>query len=69
VIPACCWARLRGPIWDRTSCAMLNDLRVRGRHTSRFDAANRRRPACKRYRYFLGVKWSQVQILSARPKK
>ena len=22
-----------------------------------------------RYRYFLGVKWSQVQILSARPKE
>ena len=27
---------------------------------------NRQRPAETRYRYFLGVKWSQVQILSAR---
>jgi hypothetical protein len=27
------------------------------------------RPAEMRYRYLLGVKWSQVQILSARLKK
>jgi hypothetical protein len=27
------------------------------------------RPAQMRYRYLLGVKWSQVQILSARPQK
>ena len=27
------------------------------------------RPAEMRYRYLLGVKWSQVQILSARPNK
>jgi len=26
------------------------------------------RPAEMRYHYFLGVKWSQVQILSARPE-
>src|SRR5882757_10212956 len=47
---------------------MLNDTRVRERHASR--------PGRKQvttwethYRYFLGVKWSQVQILSARPQK
>jgi hypothetical protein len=48
---------------------MLNDLRVSERHASRLDAGNRQRTACMRYRYFLGVKWSQVQILSARHTK
>jgi hypothetical protein len=44
---------------------MLNDLRVRERHTHH-DRGSLRRTGKTRYRYFLGVKWSQVQILSAR---
>jgi hypothetical protein len=47
---------------------MPNDLHVRERHTPRPGRKNRRRPGKTRYRYFLGVKWSQVQILSARHK-
>jgi hypothetical protein len=46
---------------------MLNDLRVRERYISRNNGKRRRRPGKTRYRHFLGVKWSQVQILSARP--
>lgn len=53
-----------GPVWDHTSCAMLNDLRVHDRHASRRQRENRRRPGKMRYRYSLGVKWSQVRILS-----
>jgi hypothetical protein len=48
---------------------MLNDLRVPERHLSRVNHEERRRPAETCYRCFLGVKWSQVQILSARPEK
>jgi hypothetical protein len=58
-----------GPFWDHTLCAMVNDLRVCARlvwpQTDRalvVTCGN----AC---RYFLGVKWSQVQILSARRPK
>jgi hypothetical protein len=45
---------------------MLNDLRVRERYTSRNNGERRRPPGKTRYRHFLGVKWSQVQILAAR---
>ena len=45
---------------------MPNDLHVSERHIPRPGGENRRRPEKTRYRYFLGVKWSQVQILSAR---
>src|ERR1700736_569880 len=55
-----------GPPGDHTSCAMPNDLHVSERHTPRPGRENRRRPGRTHYRYFLGVKWSQVQILSAR---
>jgi len=55
-----------GPRWDHTSCAMLNDVRVSARHTARLRSRNHRQPGETRYRCFLGVKWSQVQILSAR---
>src|SRR5271163_3368267 len=55
-----------GPPRDHTSCALMNDLRVSERHTPRPGSENHRRPGKTRYRYFLGVKWSQVQILSAR---
>ncbi len=55
-----------GPPWDHTLCAMLNDLRVHERHASRRRGENHQRTGEMRYRYFLGVKWSQVQILSAR---
>ncbi len=48
---------------------MLNDLHVHERHTLRPGHGYRRRPGETRYRYFLGVKWSQVQILSVRPEK
>jgi hypothetical protein len=48
---------------------MPNDLHVSERHTPRPGSENRRRPGKTRYRYFLGVKWSPVQIPSARPKK
>jgi hypothetical protein len=48
---------------------MPNDLHVRERHTPRLTAESARRPGKTRYRYFLGVKWSQVQILSARREK
>jgi hypothetical protein len=48
---------------------MPNDLHVSERHTPRPGSEIRRRPGKTRYRYFLGVKWSQVQILSARPNK
>jgi hypothetical protein len=49
-------------------CAMLNDLHVGERHTPRPRPRQRRRPGKTRYRDFLGVKWSQIQILSARPE-
>src|SRR5277367_5237013 len=55
-----------GPPRDHTSCALMNDLRVSERHTPRPGSENHRRPGKTRYRYLLGVKWSQVQILSAR---
>jgi len=48
---------------------MLNDLRVCERHALYLNRDNHRRPAETHYRYFLGVKWSQVQILSARREK
>lgn len=48
---------------------MLNDLRVHERHASRRWGENRQRAGEMRYRYFLGVKWAQVQILSARHRK
>jgi len=48
---------------------MPNDLHVSERHKPRPGSENRRRPGKARYRYFLGVKWSQVQILSARRSK
>ena len=48
---------------------MVNDLRVCERLASLEAAAWQRRPAEMRCRHFLGVKWSQVQILSARPEK
>src|ERR1700704_5558190 len=48
---------------------MVNDLRVCERLASLEAAAWQRRPAEIRCRHFLGVKWSQVQILSARPGK
>ena len=47
---------------------MPNDLHARERLTRRLRGVNRRRPGKTRYRSFLGVKWSQVQILSARPE-
>jgi hypothetical protein len=47
----------------------MNDLRVSERHTPRPGSENHRRPGKTRYRYFLGVKWSQVQILSADQRK
>jgi hypothetical protein len=46
---------------------MLNDLRVPERHVVRISHNELRRPGKSLFRYFLGVKWSQVQILSARP--
>ncbi len=55
-----------GPSWDHTLCAMLHDLRVHERHASGRWGENRQRAGEMRYRYFLGVKWSQFQILSAR---
>ena len=48
---------------------MLNDLHVHERHASRRWGENRQRTVEMRYRYSLGVKWSQVQILSARQEK
>ena len=61
---------LRGPVWDHTLCAMLNDLRVGlQRHAAPSQARVTAGGLGRRvYRYFLGVKWSQVQILSARPE-
>jgi hypothetical protein len=50
-------------------CALVNDLRVCERVALAQTAADHQRPAEMRYRYLLGVKWSQVQILSARPEK
>src|SRR4029077_6927265 len=57
-----------GPAKDRTSCAMptcasMNVMRVHQR------PADYARPGQTRYRYFLGVKWSRVQILSERPRE
>jgi hypothetical protein len=45
---------------------MLNALRMRERHASRHQREIRQRTRETCYRYFLDVKWSQVQILSAR---
>ena len=50
-------------------CANVDDLRVCARYARmevryRLPATSR-----KRYPYLLGVKWSQIQILSARPKQ
>ncbi len=45
---------------------MSNNLRVSERHTSRLGGRNCLRPEETRHHCFLGVKWSQVQILSAR---
>ena len=42
-------------------------LHVRNVTNQRRGSEDRQRPGKTRYRYFLGVKWSQVQILSARP--
>jgi hypothetical protein len=47
---------------------MVNDLGFCARHRRRITATHICRPAEMCYRYFLGVKWSQVQILSARPE-
>ena len=56
-----------GPIGDHTLCAVMNDLRVCARlawpQTDRALVVTSE----TRYRDLLGVKWSQVQILSARP--
>jgi hypothetical protein len=57
------------PIGDHTLCAVVNDLRVPERLASAQTAARHQRPAEMSYRHLLGIKWSQVQILSARPKK
>jgi hypothetical protein len=57
-----------GPAGDHTLCAMVNDLRVCERHAPLVNHEHRHQPGDMRYRYFLGVKWSQVQILSARTK-
>ena len=51
------------------SCAMPNDLHVSERHTPLVNHEHRHQPGEMRYRYFLGVKWSQVQILSARQRE
>ena len=48
---------------------MPNDLHVRERHAPLVNHEHRHQPGEMRYRYFLGVKWSQVQILSARQQK
>ena len=48
---------------------MLNDLRVPERHVVRISHNELRRPGKSLFRYSLGVKWSQVQILSARPRE
>jgi hypothetical protein len=61
--------RVRGPFGDHTLCAMMNDLRVCARLARSEAAAHSRRPAKTCYRHLLGIKWSQVQILSARPRK
>lgn len=55
-----------GPVWDHTLRTMLNDTRVRQRQASRPGREDSQRPGVTSYRYFLGVKWSQVQILAAR---
>ncbi|MDT7758256.1 MAG: hypothetical protein QOH27_4154 [Mycobacterium sp.] len=47
---------------------MLNDLRVPERHVVRISHNELRRPGKSLFRYFLGVKRSQVRILSARPE-
>jgi Universal stress protein family len=47
---------------------MVNDMRVCERLAQPHFGRHWPRPAEMRYHYLLGVKWSQVQILSARPK-
>jgi hypothetical protein len=59
---------VRGPVGDHTSCAMVNDLGFCARHRRRITATHICRPAEMCYRYFPGAKWSQAQILSARPE-
>ena len=56
----------RGPVGDHALCAVVNDLRVCERLARVDRAAHCRRPAEMGYHDLLGVKWSQVQILSAR---
>jgi hypothetical protein len=58
-----------GPLGDHTLCAIANDLCVYARLAALKTVACRRRPAETCYPHFLGVKWSQVQILSARRSK
>src|ERR1700683_426595 len=58
-----------GPFWDHTSCAMLHDLPVCERPARPIPGQTTLLPAKTCHRYLLGVKWSQVQILSARQKK
>ena len=48
---------------------MVNDLRVCERLARRHRGQTLALRAEMRYRYLLGVKKSQVQILSARPRK
>ena len=55
-----------GQVCDHISSALLNDLRLCARHARPQTSTNRWRPAEMSYPYLLGVKWSQVQILSAR---
>ena len=57
-----------GPFWDHTSCAMLHDLPVCERPARPIPGQTTLLPAKTCHRYLLGVKWSQVQILSARPE-
>jgi hypothetical protein len=54
-----------GPIGDHTLCAMVNDLRVYARPEGAETATSHKRPAEMCYRYFLGVKRSQIRIPSA----
>ena len=51
-----------GPRWDHTLCALVNDLRVVHAMHAHQSATYCPRPAEMRYRHYLEVKWSQVQI-------
>ena len=57
-----------GPFWDHTLCAVMNDLRVYKRLARSHPATHSQCPGKTCFRDLLGVKWSQVQILSARPR-